>query len=253
MASAFDLLTSSLASSLRGWRGTTAFHPAQRQPEKPLELYDIEACPYCRLVREALTEFDLDALIWPCPVGGQRYRPRCEELGGRQQFPFLVDPNTGRQLYESADIIDYLAATYERPAPRTGSLRRRLAVATSLAASAVRYGHGRKARPSRAPEQPLELFSFESSPNVMPVRERLCELELPYLLRNTGKGRWSDMGPPAVRDQLLHAPVDTTRNRKLLFERAGRVQVPYLIDPNTGVEMFESTDILAYLDKTYAA
>ena len=206
MATAFDLTTSSLTSSLRGWRGTAAFHPAQRQPKNPLELYDIEACPFCRLVREALTEFDLDALIRPCPVGGQRYRPRCEELGGRQQFPFLVDPNTGRQLYESADIIDYLATTYQRPAPGTHGLRRRLAVATSLAASAVRYGHGRKARPSRAPDQPLELFSFESSPNVIPVRERLCELELPYL-----------------------------------------------IDPNTGVEMFESTAIVAYLDKTYAA
>lgn len=253
MPSAFDLTTSSLASSLRGWRGTTAFHPAQLQPEKNLELYDIEACPFCRLVREALTEFDLDALILPCPVGGERYRPRCEELGGRQQFPFLVDPNTGGQLYESADIIDYLANTYQRPAPGTHGLRRRLAVATSLAASAVRYGHGRMARPSRAPDQPLELFSFESSPNVIPVRERLCELELPYLLRNTGKGRWTDMGPPALRDRLLHAPGATSRNRKLLFERTGRVQVPYLIDPNTGVEMFESTDILAYLDKTYAA
>ena len=39
----------------------------------------------------------------------------------------------------------------------------------------------------------------------------------------------------------------------VLFERTGRVQVPYLIDPNTGVEMFESTAIVAYLDKTYAA
>jgi glutathione S-transferase len=28
--------------------------------------------------------------------------------------------------------------------------------------------------------------------------------------------------------------------------------VPYLIDPNTGVQMFESAEIVAYLDRTYA-
>jgi glutathione S-transferase len=28
--------------------------------------------------------------------------------------------------------------------------------------------------------------------------------------------------------------------------------VPYLVDPNTGVEMFESADIVRYLDRTYA-
>ena len=38
-----------------------------------------------------------------------------------------------------------------------------------------------------------------------------------------------------------------------LLARAGRVQVPYLVDPNTGAEMFESDAILAYLDRTYAA
>ena len=27
--------------------------------------------------------------------------------------------------------------------------------------------------------------------------------------------------------------------------------VPYLVDPNTGTEMFESADIVAYVEKTY--
>ena len=35
--------------------------------------------------------------------------------------------------------------------------------------------------------------------------------------------------------------------------RTGHVQVPYLIDPNTGTEMFESADIIRYLEQTYAA
>jgi len=30
------------------------------------------------------------------------------------------------------------------------------------------------------------------------------------------------------------------------------MRVPYLIDPNTGVQMFESAEIVAYLDRTYA-
>lgn len=29
--------------------------------------------------------------------------------------------------------------------------------------------------------------------------------------------------------------------------------VPYLVDPNTGKAMFESADVVAYLDATYGA
>jgi hypothetical protein len=32
-----------------------------------------------------------------------------------------------------------------------------------------------------------------------------------------------------------------------------RMQVPYLEDPNTGTAMFESTEIIKYLEDTYAA
>ena len=248
--------SSLLASQLRGWRGTTSFRPAKRQPEKLLELYDIEASPYCRLVREALTELDLDAMIYPCPARGTRFRPKVKELGGKHQHPFLVDPNTGDKLYESADIIDYLRRTYDGRVRVQKGLRRRLAVGTSLAASAVRSNgrvRGLHARASRAPEKPLELFSFESSPYSRLVREYLCELEIPYILRNTGKGRWTDMGPAALRDRLFRAPKDTGRNRKVLAERTGRVQLPYLVDPNTGTEMYESQAILSYLEETYAA
>ena len=34
------------------------------------------------------------------------------ERGGKAQFPYLVDPNTGVEMYESLDIIDYLFETY---------------------------------------------------------------------------------------------------------------------------------------------
>ena len=77
-----------------------------------LELYDFEGCPHCRLVREVITELDLDALVYPCPKGGSRYRDTVVELGGKAQFPFLVDPNTETELPESTAIIDYLTKTY---------------------------------------------------------------------------------------------------------------------------------------------
>jgi glutathione S-transferase len=87
-----------------------------------------------------------------------------------------------------------------------------------------------RAEPSRAPRQPLELWSFEASPFSRIVREKLCSLEIPYRLHNVGKG---------------------SPSRPAFERRAGRVQVPFLVDPNTNVEMFESADIVHYLEATY--
>jgi len=42
-------------------------------------------------------------------------------------------------------------------------------------------------------------------------------------------------------------------NRKELLARAGRVSIPYLIDPNSGAEMAESEAIIQYLTATYSA
>ncbi|MCE3284405.1 MAG: hypothetical protein K0R70_661 [Steroidobacteraceae bacterium] len=250
MSDTLDVLNSTLASTLRLWRGTLAT-PAALRPKKLLELYEFEACPYCRLVREALTELDLDALIYPCPRGGTRFRPQVRERGGQQQFPYLVDPNTGRALYESDAIIDYLYTEYGKRRVPTRLLRS-FDVASATLAGVPRLATGATARPSKPAAKPLELFSFESSPYSRRVRELLCELELPYVLRNTGKARWQDLGPPSLRTTLFpDLPVEG-RNRKALLERAGRVQLPYLVDPNTGVEMFESAEIRKYLLATYS-
>jgi glutathione S-transferase len=250
MLETVDVLSSTLASTLRFWRGTNA-RGSVRQPARPLQLYEFEACPFCRLVREALTELDLDALVYPSPHGGRRFRPKVAQLGGKQQFPFLVDPNTGESMYESGDIIAYLYRTYGgRPAPTR--LLRTVDVTTSVLASVPRLRAGSQARPSKAPKRPLELFSFESSPYSRRVRELLCELELPYLLRSTGKARWQDLGPPILRAKLFPELPVVGRTRPELLQRAGKVQVPYLVDPNTGIEMFESQAIRGYLLDTYA-
>lgn len=244
-----DILGSVLSSTLAGWRGTSAFG-VQRQPEQLLELFEFEGCPYCRLVREALTEMDMDVLIRPCPKGGQRFRPQVSEQGGKAQFPYLVDPNTGTALYESDAIIRYLAETYGARRPRGGG--HGLRVLTSQLASLPRLTRGLRARASQPPEQPLELYSFESSPYSRPVRERLCELELPYILRNMGKAQKADMGPPIVRRKFYPDAGIRGRNRQRMHAETGRLQVPYLIDPNTDTRLYESADILRYLNETYA-
>lgn len=255
MSSDPEALINLFALTLRAGRGSMA-KPARTQPAQTLKLYDIEASPYCRLVREVLTELDLDVMILPCPAGGTRFRPEAARIGGKQQFPLLVDDNTGTTLYESAAIIEYLGRTYGRRVRGTRGLARKLAVATSMLASAtlLRAGgiKGLKAKPSRAPAQPLELYGFEGSPYTRIVRSRLCELELPYLLRNTGKAALTDIGPPAFRDRLFKAAKGTSRNRRWLETHTGRVQVPYLIDANTGTALYESAKIVDYLDRTYA-
>ncbi len=251
LARGVDIATSSMTSALRGWTGINT-EPAKRKPKATLELYEFEGCPFCRLVREALTELDLDALIYPCPKGGTRFRPKVREMGGKAQFPYLVDPNTGRRMYESLAIVEYLYQTYgDRPLPikwRLGGLQQFGSALSGL----PRMGRGVRARASRGPAEPLELYSFEGSPFARPVRELLCELEIPYLLRSAGRTSLRDWVPPALRDRLNIAPGAELENRKALLKRAGRVGIPYLVDPNTGTEMFESAAILQYLRETYA-
>lgn len=229
MSRSVDLVTSYASSVLFGGAGMRA-KSAARQPEKTLELYEFEACPFCRKARVGLSALDLDAMIYPCPKGGPRYRAQVKARGGKAQFPYLVDPNTGKEMYESDDIVRYLAAEYGGSVPASLSLGPVSSVLSGLA-SAPRTGHGGRYRRARAPEKPLELYSFEASPYCRIVRETLCELEIPYLLHNVAKG---------------------SPKRAAFVERSGKMMVPFLIDPNTGKEMFESADIVAYLDETYA-
>lgn len=246
-----NLASSLLTTAIRGGSGISA-SPATIKPKNTLQLYDMEGCPYCRLVREALTELDLDAIVYPCPQNGERFRPQVIEMGGKAQFPYLVDPNTDEQMYESLDIVAYLFETYgQRSLPlkwRAGMLQ----TLGSMLASAPRLGQGIRARESTAPAKNLELYSFENSPFARPVREKLCELEITYVLRSAGRSSMRDWVPPPVRDALAIESGSELENRKNLLERAGRVAIPYLIDPNTGTEMFESADMIEYLEETYA-
>jgi len=227
MVRAMDVMTSALATAVRGGKGFRA-EPAAHPPERLLELYEFEACPFCRKVRETLTSLDLDARVWPCPKGGTRFRTDAERLGGKRIYPLLLDPNSGRRMYESRDIVSYLHTTYG--GGRAPFSLGPLDTASAALASALRP-NGRRARASRAPAEPLELWSFEASPFCRIVREELCSLEIPYTLHNVGRG---------------------SAKRAAFVARSGKMMVPYLADPNTNREMFESADIVRYLRATYA-
>jgi glutathione S-transferase len=207
----------------------------RRTPEQPLELWEFENCPYCRKVREVLCELDLDYVSHPLPHGHPGWRDFAAREG-RHQVPFLVDPNTGTRLYESDDIDAYLNASYGNGtrAGWTLPVPSLLDDAVSALASGARIGRGTnyRGRPLAAGYQDLTLYNMEGSPYCRKVREVLSELALPYVVRNLPKGS-------PKRDELVR--------------RGGKMQVPYLVDPNTGREMYESDTITAYLDAEYGA
>jgi glutathione S-transferase len=225
-----DVGSSILASIARVGTGAQVGSAGAR-PQELITLYDFESCPFCRKAREALSILDLDALILPCPKGGPRYREELIRRGGKAQFPYLVDPNSGKEMYESDEIVAYLFEQYgDGGVPWTLSVPV-ITDVTAMLASIARPTTGRVYRPARAPDEPLELYSFEASPFCRIVREELTTLELPYRLRNVAKG---------------------SRRRDAFGDRSGRLMVPFLIDSNTETEMFESADIVRYLRETYA-
>jgi glutathione S-transferase len=220
---------STLVSALRGGRGWFTLRPGAR-PTEPLEVYEFEACPFCRKVRETLSELDLEYVARTSARGSAK-REAVKARGGRETFPYLVDPNTGAAMYESEDIIDYLHQHYGQGRARPLRWLSPLNTLGSALASLSRP-RGRQVRRPR-PEQPpelLELYNFEASPYCRKVREALNELDLDYLVKNVAK---------------------KSHRRPELVARGGKMMVPYLIDPNTGTELYESDDIVAYLEATY--
>ena len=230
LARFWDVTTATAASAARPNFGNRHY-PRTKTPERALEIYEFEVCPYCRIAREALSALSLSPIVYPCPKGGTRYREKVKAEGGRYQFPYLVDPNTGVAMYESADITEYLFREYGDGRVPWFLKQRGFAVSTSMLASGFRPKRGRHAVASRQPAQLLELYSYEGSPFCRIAREALCELELPHQVHNVPR---------------------RSPERPGFVSLSGRMQVPYLLDPNTGAEMFESSDIRAYLYDTYA-
>ena len=168
------------------------------------------------------------------------------------RVPLLQDRSAGRVVSGKDAILLHLFATY-RPKKPTIPLRYRAGSTSSKLATRIRQGRGVAATPANPAEQDLELYSFESSPFSRLVRERLTELELAYYLHNLGKEQRADIGPAGktLTFGKPYAPVPGGKREQLLA-LGGQIQVPYLIDPNTGTALYESRAILDYLERAYA-
>ena len=181
-------------------------------PSPPVRLSE-PGCPYCRFAREAVSKAGIAVIVRPCPKGGKRFRPLVKELGGKAQFPYLVDPNTDQKMYESGDIVRYLTKTYGRARPFihwTGPIN----FLSSQFAGLARLLAGTFRIASRAPETPLVFSGAERDARARLVKERLCSMEIEYLWR----------------------------------PHAG---VPTLDDPNTGDCISGARAIRGYLKETY--
>jgi len=224
------------------------------RPVKRLKLYEFEACPFCRKVREALCVLDLDVDVYPCPKpagDASRFRSQVANPEGQTRFPVLVDDNGPGVIRGSEEIIAHLWAKYgdKATAPWNYKIGRYLDGFMPLFMLPnllrLRPCYGQVKVPSKSPAKPLVLWGHEPSPFVKIVREALCSLELQYTSVAV------PIGSDAKRQEFKDKYGDKMY-QKQLRQAAGRIQIPMLVDPNTSEEpIFESAAIVKYLYETY--
>lgn len=76
----------------------------------------------------------------------------------------------------------------------------------------------------------LELYQFEQCPHSRRVREAMTELGLSYTLHNR----------------------TNSETEKKMIEIGGKRQVPFLVDPERSIQMYEADDIIRYLEENYS-
>jgi glutathione S-transferase len=220
--------TSLLATVVRLGSGGMV-HGVGPRPHDALVLYELEWDPYSRIVREALNELDLDALIKPCPLGETQHHRELAQFG-ETTFPYLVDRSAGVQLGDAAKIIEHLYLRYGDGSPVPVRMRGDLARLTSMLATALRGGERKYELPGERPERTLELWNYEASPYCRLAREELGRLGLAYVSRNLAR---------------------RSPRREEFRSRYGRMQFPRLYDPNTDTGLFETDEIVSHLQTHY--
>jgi len=90
-----------------------------------LNLYYKPGCPYCGRVLVANEEIKAPLELIDI-TADPNFREELIAKGGKGQVPYLEDTDHGVAMYESADIIDYLAENYGTGAipniPQTGNV-----------------------------------------------------------------------------------------------------------------------------------
>ncbi|KAL3774697.1 hypothetical protein ACHAW5_003769 [Stephanodiscus triporus] len=264
----FDTFASGLASMFRLPRGVSvspddgismsgpaaAFLPVLRR------MYDVENDRHCRFVRERITELDLVVeRVMPC-ARNSRNRAGLEAEATTTTtttttalLPTLIVEANGKEVALSGaeNVLRFLDENFSVGAVDDGddeeeeedattttvrSIARALSELASYLPSVLRVGRGSTvcaaASSNRSTLLPLVLYSYEGNQFCRLVREALTELDLTYELRSCGKG--------------------SSRRGELSELTGGSTACPYLIDPNTGIAMAESKDIVEYLYSKYA-
>lgn len=75
-----------------------------------LILYVKTGCPWCAKVLNKMEELGITAELKN--IADEGIADELIARGGKRQVPYLVDAGTGKELYESADIISHLDETY---------------------------------------------------------------------------------------------------------------------------------------------
>lgn len=78
---------------------------------KMLELYQFETCPFCRRVRDKLSDLEIDYICRNVQYGTPKWE-LFKKLNPNEQVPFLIDRDKGVTLDESERIIAYLEKEY---------------------------------------------------------------------------------------------------------------------------------------------
>jgi glutathione S-transferase len=79
--------------------------------DSQITLYRLQACPFCERVVRKLQEYGLEyESRFVEPMHSDRDVVKRES--GVRTVPVIVDENTGLTTAESANIVDYLDATY---------------------------------------------------------------------------------------------------------------------------------------------
>ena len=79
----------------------------------------------------------------------------------------------------------------------------------------------------------IEIYLAERCPFCVKVRVFMEQKGIPYILKPVVLGS----GTSAVKDEL----------KKI----GGKTQVPFLVDPERNIQMYESDDIISYIDEHY--
>jgi Glutathione S-transferase, N-terminal domain len=172
---------------------------------------------------------DLIVEYRPCPSARYGYSDQlATRTSGVRTIPYFVDPsNTIAQLGSISDyekIVEYL---FDNFGPGSENIPKQLQGKISGNAASYTGGAGGKLitnyKQDNIFKKPIDVWGFESSPTLRPVRETLCGLALAHRMVHCAKGS----------------------------QREGKQQVPYIEDPNTGKKISGSVEIVKYLLAQY--